>query len=102
MTATEANTAFCFPAPFLAGKAATYTRWSNTYARQLIREDIRDLTDVRSVTAMETLFYLLPSKVGNPLSVAGMARDIQISPATVQNWLAVFERVFFAFRSEER
>jgi predicted AAA+ superfamily ATPase len=86
-----------FPEPFLAGESATYTRWSNTYARQLIREDIRDLTDVRSVTAMETLFHLLPSKVGNPLSVAGMARDLQVSPVTVQNWLALFERFFLTF-----
>lgn len=86
-----------FPEPFLAGKSTTYTRWSNTYARQLIREDIRDLTDVRSVTAMETLFHLLPSKVGNPLSAAGMARDLQVSPVTVQNWLALFERFFLTF-----
>ena len=53
-----------FPEPFIAARAATYARWSNTYARQLIREDIRDLTDVRSVTAMETLFHLLPSRIG--------------------------------------
>jgi predicted AAA+ superfamily ATPase len=86
-----------FPEPFLAGKAASYTRWSNSYARQLIREDIRDLTDIRAVTAMETLYHLLPSKVGNPLSVAGMARDLQVSPVTVQNWLALFERFFLTF-----
>jgi predicted AAA+ superfamily ATPase len=86
-----------FPEPFLAGKAATYTRWSNTYARQLIHEDIRDLTDVRSVTAMETLFHLLPSRVGSPLSVSGMARDLRVSPVSVQNWLAAFERFFLTF-----
>ncbi|MHB9097383.1 MAG: ATP-binding protein, partial [Syntrophales bacterium] len=86
-----------FPEPFLAARAATYTRWSNTYAHQLIREDIRDLTDVRSVTAMETLFHLLPSRVGNPLSVSGMARDLQVSPVSVKNWLDMFERFFLIF-----
>ncbi len=86
-----------FPEPFLAARAATYTRWSNTYARQLIREDIRDLSEVRSITAMETLFHLLPSRVGNPLSLAGMARDLHVSPVSVQNWLALFDRFFLTF-----
>jgi predicted AAA+ superfamily ATPase len=86
-----------FPEPFLAARAATYTRWSNTYARQLIREDIRDLTDVRSVSAMETLFHLLPSRVGSPLSVSGMAHDLQVSPVSVKNWLELFERFFLSF-----
>ena len=86
-----------FPEPFLSAKAATYTRWSNTYARQLIREDIRDLTDVRSVSSMETLFHLLPSRVGSPLSVSGMARDLQVSPVSVKNWLDLFERFFLTF-----
>lgn len=86
-----------FPEPFIAARAATYARWSNAYARQLIREDIRDLTDVRSVTAMETLFHLLPSRVGSPLSVSGMARDLQVSPVSVRNWLDLFERFFLIF-----
>ncbi|MFH1159219.1 MAG: ATP-binding protein [Pseudomonadota bacterium] len=86
-----------FPEPFIAARAATYARWSNTYARQLIREDIRDLTDVRSVTAMETLFHLLPSRVGSPLSVSGMARDLQVSPVSVRSWLDLFERFFLIF-----
>ena len=72
-------------------------RWSNTYARQLIREDIRDLTEIRSVSSMETLFHLLPSRVGNPLSVSGLARDLQVSPVSVKNWLDLFERFFLTF-----
>lgn len=86
-----------FPEPFLSARAAAYGRWSNTYARQLIREDIRDLTDVRSVMAMETLFHLLPSRVGSPLSVLGMARDLQVSPVSVKSWLDLFERFFLSF-----
>ncbi len=86
-----------FPEPFLSAKATTYRRWSNTYARQLIHEDIRDLTEVRSVSSMETLFHLLPSRVGNPLSVSGLARNLQVSPVSVKNWLDLFERFFLTF-----
>ena len=45
-----------FPEPYLAGRMRTYRRWSNIYSQQLIREDIRDLTGVKSVVDMETLY----------------------------------------------
>jgi len=86
-----------FPEPFLAGRSTSYNRWSTTYARQLIREDIRDLTDVKSVGAVETLFHLLPSRVGSPASYAGLARDLGVSPVSVQNRLGLLERFFLTF-----
>jgi hypothetical protein len=47
---------------------------SATYHRQLIREDIRDLADVKHVDDLEILFALLPSKVGAPLSIPNPLR----------------------------
>jgi predicted AAA+ superfamily ATPase len=86
-----------FPEPYLAGRKTTYNRWSNTYSQQLIREDIRDLTGVKSVADMETLYILLPSKVGSPISVPSLARDLKASYNSVQSWLSVFERFFLIF-----
>jgi len=86
-----------FPEPYLAAKTATYRRWSRTYHRQLIREDIRDLTDVKSTDDMEVLFALLPGKVGAPLSIPGLANDLKVSYNTVKSWLAIFERFFLTF-----
>jgi uncharacterized protein len=86
-----------FPEPFLAGRKTTYRRWSNTYSRQLIREDIRDLTNVKSVVDMETLYVLLPTKIGSPISVPSLSRDLKVSYNSVQNWLSIFERFFLTF-----
>lgn len=86
-----------FPEPFLAAKPKTWQRWSNTYGQQLIREDIRDLTQIRSISDMETLFYLLPSKIGSPISIPSLARDLKLSYNTVRDWLGVFERFFMTF-----
>lgn len=86
-----------FPEPYLSGKAATYRRWSKTYSHQLIREDIRDIVDMRSITDVETLYLLLPSKTGSPLSVQSLATDLKVSYNTVRNWLDVFERFFLVF-----
>lgn len=86
-----------FPEPMLAARKTTYRRWSNIYGQQLIREDIRDLTQIRAVDDMETLYYLLPSKIGSPLSIPPLARDLKVSYNTVRSWLSVFERFFMTF-----
>lgn len=86
-----------FPEPYLSGKSATWRRWSNRYAQQLIREDIRDLTDIKSSAAMETLYHLLPSKIGSPLSIPSLSGDLQVSYNSIQNWLSVLERFFMLF-----
>ncbi len=86
-----------FPEPYLSGRKTTYRRWSNTYSKQLIREDIRDLSGVKSIGDIETLYLLLPSKTGSPLSVMSLANDLQVSYNSVRNWLSIFERFFLVF-----
>ncbi len=83
--------------PYLAARATTYRRWSTTYHRQLIREDIRDLTDVKNTDDMEILFALLPDKVGAPLSIPNLANDLKVSYNSVNSWLDIFERFFLTF-----
>lgn len=86
-----------FPEPYLSGRETTYRRWSNTYTRQLVREDIRDLTDIKSVQDIETLYTLLPSKIGSPLSANSLADTIKISYNTVRSWLDILERFYLTF-----
>jgi len=86
-----------FPEPYLAAKPRTYRRWSRAYHRQLIREDIRDLTDIKRVDDIETLFSLLPSKVGAPLSITNLATDLKVAYNTVKSWLAILERFYLIF-----
>ncbi|MBU2621854.1 MAG: ATP-binding protein [Proteobacteria bacterium] len=86
-----------FPEPYLSGKQTAYRRWSNTYASQLIREDIRDVVDIKAVQSLESLYLLLPSKVGSTLSVSSLAEDVRVSYNSVRNWLDVFERFYLVF-----
>ena len=86
-----------FPEPYLAAKDTTYRRWAATYHRQLIREDIRDLLDVKHADDLEILFALLPSKVGAPLSLPGLATDLKAAYNSVKSWLAIFDRFYLTF-----
>lgn len=86
-----------FPEPYLSGKPTSYRRWSNTYSRQLIREDIRDLTGIKSIMEVETLYMLLPSKIGSPISIPSLSGDLKVSYNSIQAWLSVFETFFMIF-----
>jgi len=86
-----------FPEPYLSGRLTTYRRWTNAYAQQLIREDVRDLTGIKSVGDMELLYLLLPSKVGSPISIPSLAGDLRVSYNSVRSWLSVFERFYLVF-----
>ena len=86
-----------FPEPFLKQSKPAYNRWSSIYAQQLIREDIRDLTDIKSIGDLETLYYLMASRVSSPLSIPSLSSDLKSAYNTVTNWLAVFERFYMTF-----
>lgn len=86
-----------FPEPFLSGRKTTYRRWSAAYSQQLIREDIRDLTGIKAIGDLETLYHLLPTKIGNPISLPSLSRDLKVSYNSIRNWLSALERFFLIF-----
>jgi predicted AAA+ superfamily ATPase len=75
-----------------------YRRWSSSYHQQLVREDIRDATDLKQLDDLEALSLLLPAKAGSPLSIESLARDIEVSFKSVQAWIEVLERFYLCFR----
>jgi len=86
-----------FPDPYLAADENYHRIWANNYRKQLLREDLRDLTSLRNIDNVEILFSLVPSRVGSPVSMASLARDIQVSFDSIKKWLLLFERFFLAF-----
>lgn len=87
-----------FPEPFLKGEKDFYRLWSNNYQHQLIREDIRDLTQIKKFNSLEILYSLLPLKVGSPLSLSSLNTDVQVSVDSIKAWLEVFEIHYLIFR----
>jgi uncharacterized protein len=86
-----------FPEPYLSGRKTSYRRWSTAYAEQLIREDIRDLTGVKGIAELETLYHLLPAQVGRLLSVPALAQGLQVAYNTIRSWLTTLQRFFAVF-----
>jgi hypothetical protein len=87
-----------FPEVFISGEEREARRWRRERLDRVIREDIRDLESIRNITQMELMTSLLRERVGGPAVASNLAEDIQVSPKTVQAWLAALERMYVVFR----
>lgn len=86
-----------FPEPFLAGEAADAERWRRLYLEGLVREDILEFSRIHEIRAMRLFVDLLRERVGSPLSLASLARDLQISPTTAGKFLDILEALYIVF-----
>lgn len=87
-----------FPEPFLKGKKSFWLTWSAAYGQQIVRDDLVTVADIRNLDAVETLFALIPSRVGSPLSINSLAGDLQVAFDTVKSWLLLFDAFYLTFR----
>lgn len=86
-----------FPEPALAAHADDAQRWRADYFAGLVREDVLEFSRLQEVNAMRLFAEMLRSRVGSPLSIASMARDLQLSPATLSKYLDILEALFIVF-----
>lgn len=86
-----------FPEPVLASTEADAQRWRADYFAGLVREDVLEFSRLHEVNAMRLFAEMLRSRVGSPLSLASMARDLQLSPVTLGRYLDILEALFIVF-----
>ena len=81
----------------LASTEADAQRWRADYFTGLVREDVLEFSRLHEVNAMRLFAEMLRSRVGSPLSLASMARDLQLSPVTLGRYLDILEALFIVF-----
>jgi len=86
-----------FPEPCLAQTEDDAQRWRRQYATDLIREDVVEFSRVHEINAMRVFFELLRERVGSPLSLASMARDLAVAPGTLRRYLEVLQALYIVF-----
>ena len=86
-----------FPEPFLAPESSGADRWRRQYLDDLVREDVAEFSRIGEMRAMRLFVDLLRERVGSPLSLASIARDLQVSPATVAKYLDILEALYIVF-----
>jgi len=86
-----------YPEPFFKNSHSFKRRWSSQHQELLIREDLRDLSNIRSLDAVEQLILLLESKVSSSCSIDPFARSIEVDFKTIRQWLLQLEKIMLIY-----
>lgn len=86
-----------FPEPFQNASSRFHKKWVQDYAETVVREDIGSLTRIIDRENIFDLYNLLPEMVGSPVSESSLAGYIQVSPATVKNYLRRLADFYLTF-----
>jgi len=86
-----------FPEPFLTEQSDDAARWRRLYLEGMIRDDILEFSRIGELNAMRVFIDMLRQRVGSPLSLASLARDLQVSPTTLGKYLEILEALHIVF-----
>ena len=86
-----------FPEPCLAEDAVQADRWRQQYITDLVREDVLEFSRLQEIGTMRLFVDLLRERVGSPLSLASIARDLAVSPTTLKRYLDILQALFIVF-----
>jgi predicted AAA+ superfamily ATPase len=86
-----------FPEPCLAEDPVAADRWRRQYFTDLIREDVVEFSRLHEIKAMRLFVEMLRERVGSPLSLASIARDLAVAPNTLKRYLDILQALYIVF-----
>lgn len=87
-----------FPEPFLLRDEREHRIWQRDRISRVVRDDLRDLEQVREISLVEQLVDLLPARVGSPLSIKSLRETLEVDHKTVERWVTILENLYLCFR----
>ena len=86
-----------YPEPFLKRDRRFSRRWQRLRTEQLLREDLRDLTQIQHVDQIGMLARLLASRSGSQVNFSNLARSVQVSVDTIRRWVETLNNLHHGF-----
>jgi len=87
-----------FPKVFIKQSEKDLRRWHNERVDRLVKEDIRDIENLRDISALQILVELIPDKVGSLFSMNSLREDLGVTHKTIASWVDILERFYYHFR----
>jgi predicted AAA+ superfamily ATPase len=87
-----------FPEPLFKQNSRMLRRWQNERIRRVIHDDLRDLSTIHDINALELLVAELPNRICSPLSINNLAMGLRVSHPTMTKWLDMLDAMYISFR----
>lgn len=86
-----------FPEPFLKRDPRFTNRWRSLRHEQLSKEDLRDVTRVQELGAIEVLMRVLEERSAQQLVYSNLATEIGVAVDTIRRWIDLLGRLHLGF-----
>lgn len=86
-----------FPEPLFSQDPKEHRIWQRNRMQLVVREDLRDLENVKEISLLLLLAESLPGKVGSPLSIRSFEGDLQVSQPTISRWINILSLLYYCF-----
>lgn len=86
-----------FPEPFMKSSVAFYSKWKKLRLKQLIYDEVGDLTHISYLDQLELLAILLGKQSGQLTSFQSLATKLRVNDKTIRNWIATLVNLYYCF-----
>jgi hypothetical protein len=86
-----------YPEPFLKRDVRFSRRWQSSRLDQVVREEIRDMTQIQQLGQLETLIKFLTVRSSHRLVYDNLAKEVRVSVDTVRRWVDVLRDLQLGF-----
>lgn len=86
-----------YPEPFLKRDSRFSRRWQSLRMEQLVREDVRDLTQIQQLDQLQMLVRFLAARSAHQLIYGNLAKDVRVSVDTIRRWVDVLQSLHLGF-----
>ncbi len=86
-----------YPEPFLKRDPRFSRRWQTLRTQQLLREDLRDLTQIQQIDQISVLARLLAHRSGSQITYSNLAKEVQVSVDTIRRWVETLSSLYHGF-----
>jgi predicted AAA+ superfamily ATPase len=76
-----------YPEPFLKRDPRFTRRWQSLRQEQLVREDVRDLTQIHQLDQLEAMVRLLGQRSSQQLIYSNVGSDVRVTTDTARRWV---------------
>lgn len=86
-----------FPEPFTQADEQFSNNWHRLRKQQLVKEDIRELSQIQDFAELEFLIDILSEEAGAQLNVAAIANQLNVAQTTIHRWIKVLQAFYFCY-----
>lgn len=87
-----------FPEPFIKEETRFYNRWQDLRHQQLLKDDLREISEVQELAQLEILSILIAKQSGQLCNFSQFSKKVRVQDTTIRRWVKILEELYYCFR----